>query len=354
MFDRADYNFIIKYGGLTPDGVAVYDLNSRKFVYLNRFFERIFGMPGDELLEDPKLIIDRVHPDDLGFLDNRYRELLSIGCIGPTEFRIMFSNGSIRFLSAEVLWVEDSYTFAIFVKDINPQRIHDEYVLSFTAQKDALLDMLIHNLSGPLYLSRDVLKHMGENNGKDGHDFEKTHAMVLQNTEQCLDIVNDFLKREHVESVNTFVIKTRFALPEKINLTLALMKQMNPGKKFTLNTPAHGLNISSDAVKFCQVVHNVLSNSVKYTRDDGHIDITVTEEEQAYRIDVRDDGTGIPEELKSRLFKERVDGKPGLKGEKSNGMGLYIVKQLMHMLGGDVKLGDAERGTTVVIEIPQE
>ena len=44
MLNRADYNFVVKYGEVTPDGVAVYDLNSRNFVYMNRFLRLMLGL----------------------------------------------------------------------------------------------------------------------------------------------------------------------------------------------------------------------------------------------------------------------------------------------------------------------
>src|SRR6478672_5117917 len=135
MDNRADYNFIVKYGEITPDGVAVYDLNSRRFVYINRFLSNIFEGTDKSMIEDASSIMKIVHPDDLEYVESRYRELLSIGCIAPTEFRIVLPN-QVKHVSCEVLWLEESYTFAIFARDITTAKEHEDYVVNFTAKKD--------------------------------------------------------------------------------------------------------------------------------------------------------------------------------------------------------------------------
>lgn len=86
MSHRADYNFVMKYGEVTPDGVAVYDLNSRRFVYMNRYLRYMLGFREAEKLPDSTEIMKLVHPDDLEYAERLYRELLSIGCIAPASF----------------------------------------------------------------------------------------------------------------------------------------------------------------------------------------------------------------------------------------------------------------------------
>ncbi len=354
MINRADYNFIVKYGDLTPDGVAVYDLNSRTFVYLNRFIKQIFGEESSSFLHQPESILSIVHPDDLAFVDNRYRELLSIGCIAPSEFRIVTKEGQ-KHVSAEVLWLEESYTFAIFVRDVSVLRQNEDYVHKVSAQKDALLDTLIHNLSGPLYMSRDALTMVSSGKNEKMPEINKLLELIQGSTEQCIDIINEYLEEEHVESARTLVRKTRFDVEEKINICLQMLKEMYPGKKFIVSSRLENRNISSDPVKFLQVINNILSNSVKYTGDATEIHTELIQHKEHIEIVISDNGTGIPGALKDRIFKERVLGSPGLKGEKSNGMGLLIVKRLVSLMGGDIWYESVEEeGTKIFLKLPIE
>jgi two-component system, OmpR family, sensor histidine kinase VicK len=355
MHNRADYNFIVKYGEITPDGVAVYDLNTRTFVYRNRFLSNIFEGDDEGFQQNASAIMKLVHPEDLSYVEDRYRELLSIGCIAPTEFRISVG-GLVKHVSCEVLWLEESYSFAIFARDITSVKEHEDYVVKFTAQKDTLLDMLVHNLSAPLYMSRDVLKAIhGDEENLNGADTNNQFTLLRDSTEHCIDIINEFIKGEHEESTLVSLKSSRFDIPEKLEIAVKMLRAMNKHKNFEIKAQIKNRNISTDPIKFLQVIHNLLSNSVKYTARDGLVMIEAMEEGQWVHFIVRDNGIGIPAALLPQLMKQRVYGTPGLQGEKSNGTGLYIVGQLVEIMRGKVSIESAENeGCTVTVSLPRE
>jgi two-component system, OmpR family, sensor histidine kinase VicK len=355
MVARADYNFIVKYGEITPDGVAVYDLNSRKFVYVNRFLTQIFGADDRELKENASNALTLVHPEDLPFAEHRYRELLSIGCIPPTEFRLKLAEDVIKHVSCEVLWLEESYTFALFIRDITDEKFHHEYLVKVSAYKDTLLDMLIHNLSGPLFLSRDAMRILQSSDTGAAADASKLIDIIGQSTSHCISIIDDFMQYEHTESVRTSVKKTRFDIVDKVEIATKVFREMNRNKKFVIKSGLEDRNISSDSVKFLQIVHNIISNAVKYTADDGTINISILQEANWFVVTISDNGTGIPPALRSHIFKEKVLGTPGLNGEKSNGVGLYLVHQLVQLLGGSITFTSEENaGSTFALRFPKE
>jgi two-component system sensor histidine kinase VicK len=352
MLTRADYNFVVKYGEVTPDGVAVFDLNSRKFVYANRFLNQILGLAERETLDSGESVLKFVHPEDLAYAEDRYRELLSIGCVPPIEFRIMQPDGMVRYVSMEVLWLEDCYTFALFVRDLTALRKHEEFVVNISAQKDTLLDMLLHNLSGPLYLARDVLKLAQKQNAADSAHLVN---ILSDSTAHCIGIIQQFLQDEHTESTKVSVRRARFSLLDKTRMVVNLISELNKEKRISLSSDLEDNFITSDPVKFCQVVHNLLSNAVKYTTDTGVIDIRITGEKRLVRISITDDGIGVPAELRDRIFHERVKGTPGLKGEPSNGMGLFLCAQLALLIDGRLSYQNVETGgSTFSLEISRE
>jgi len=354
----AGYGFIKKIGELSEDGIAVYDTHSRKFVYINRNFLDIFEMRDgpDPLFESSDYILTCILSEDFEYLKSRFGELMNTGCINTTEFRLKFPDESIKHLSCDVLILDSSHLVTAFVKDISQQKRHEDYLLKYTAQKDTMLDMLTHNLSGPLLLSKDVITSLQEGIGQNNiKHVSRLISIIQENTQQCIDIVNDFLKEEHYESARTYVKKTRFDVIEKINVTLDKLRAMNDDKTFALSSDLHSLNINSDPVKFFQVMHNILSNSIKFTRPGGTIAIEVTENENHYIICVRDNGIGIPESIKPTLFTERFIGRTGLKGEKSSGLGLSISKKLVTLMGGKIRFeSEEEKGAAFFVELPKE
>lgn len=351
-----NYNFIRKIGDITDDGIAVYDITKKSFLYVNQNFTRIFDIGEKELLFDSKIILKFILSEDTAYLKLRYEELMETGCINTTEFRLVFPNHVLKHISCDVLVLEDTNLITAFVKDISEAKKHEDYLIKYTAQKDTLLDMLTHNLSGPLQLSKDMISSLQKGyNENNLADINKLLNIMQENTQQCIDIVNDFLRQEHFESAHTYVRKTRFDLVEKIHVTLDKLRAMNKDKVFTLTSDSETINITSDAVKFFQVIHNVLSNAIKFTGDKGVIEISVQEQDMFYLISFKDNGVGIPEADRPDIFLKKVKGRTGLKGEKSSGLGLSIAKKLVDLLNGKIWFDSNEnQGSTFYLQLPKE
>jgi two-component system sensor histidine kinase VicK len=258
-------------------------------------------------------------------------------------------------MSCDVLMLDDSRLVTAFIKDISNAKLHEDYLIKYTIQKDTLLDMLTHNLSGPLFMSKDIVEKFKEQNGNHIDESSRLIGLVAENTQQCIDIVNDFLRKEHSESSQVYVRKTRFDVIEKIEAILVKLREMNEDLVFKLTSPVKALNINSDPVKFFQIIHNLLSNAIKFTHSNGTINIEVKEESAGYIICIRDSGIGIPETLKAGLFVEKIQGRAGLRGEKSLGLGLYIVKKLVTLMKGRIWFESEEgSGSSFFVQLPKE
>lgn len=107
-----------------------------------------------------------------------------------------------------------------------------------------------------------------------------------------------------------------------------------------------------------EVFRNLIDNSIKYSGNEVTIDINAAEEMQGdkkyYLITVADNGLGIPEDVKPRLFNRFQRGTTKAHGK---GLGLYIIKTLVEMFGGSVKMenrvaGDYSKGTQFIVTLP--
>lgn len=353
---KEDHNFVKRAGELTDDGVAVYDLHNNKFTYVNDNFLKIFGVNRESLIDNSNLIMKIILAEDLDYMRSRYNELLEKGHINTTEFRLRFPGNKLKHLSCDVLILENSHLVTAFVKDISKAKLHEDYLIKYTIQKDTLLDMLTHNLSGPLFISKDIIDTFRrEHHDSHSEAISRLLSLISENTQQCIDIVNDFLRQEHNESASIYVKTTRFDVIEKIKETLIKLREMNKDMTFKLISHLNSLNINSDPVKFFQIIHNLLSNAIKFTPPNGSIDIDVIEEKTSYIICIRDNGIGIPEALKPSIFNERVIGRTGLRGETSRGLGLSIVKKLVLLMNGKIWFESSEGlGSSFFVQLPKE
>ena len=190
---------------------------------------------------------------------------------------------------------------------------------------------------------------------KQNRTVDKYTLTIGENTQHCIDVINSLLKEQHFTSEKISVETNRFDVISKVEIIVERFRQFYDKKKINIIARKKELIVTSDDVKLFQIINNLISNAVKFTREDGKIDIIITDSKDRFAISVVDDGIGIPEYLHPHLFKKNTPaGRSGLNGEKSIGMGLYIVKKLVDLLKGNVNFKSAEdNGATFTIELPK-
>lgn len=92
---------------------------------------------------------------------------------------------------------------------------------------------------------------------------------------------------------------------------------------------------------------------MKFTRPGGRVEIAARTEDDRLALSVRDTGIGIPEEEQSRLFTRFFRGTQSKEDEVAGtGLGLCIVKQIVDLHGGDVRVASSPQGSTFTILLP--
>ena len=112
--------------------------------------------------------------------------------------------------------------------------------------------------------------------------------------------------------------------------------------------------VFGDRDRVGQVVNNIVTNAIKYSLEQASIRIFITEEEQFYKIHVKDTGMGITREDLPRIFERfyRVD-KSRSKATGGTGLGLAIVKHIARIHNARIKLeSQVDVGTTITVTFP--
>ena len=116
------------------------------------------------------------------------------------------------------------------------------------------------------------------------------------------------------------------------------------GTDFTEEYPSEPIMADIDTESLTTIVMNLLSNAVKYTKD--RVGLRCAQDGEFFTITVSDNGSGVSEELRSRIFH------PYFRADETSvgtGLGLAILKKHVDALGGDVKVEDAPGGGSVFI-----
>lgn len=128
-----------------------------------------------------------------------------------------------------------------------------------------------------------------------------------------------------------------------------------PGRNFVFTAGESHIYVRTDAVKLESLINNLLSNAVKYSGDNASISCSVHRSENGYDIDISDDGVGIPADEQQLVF-QRLYRSPRTAADcEGTGIGLYLVKQYVHLLGGEIVLeSEPGRGTTFRLSFPTD
>ncbi|MEN6401339.1 MAG: ATP-binding protein [Armatimonadia bacterium] len=116
--------------------------------------------------------------------------------------------------------------------------------------------------------------------------------------------------------------------------------------------------LKADSDKITQILDNLIGNAVKYSPSGGDVVVAAEDEGSTIRLDISDQGLGIPEHHRDKIFQRfhMVDDDVDHKAVKGTGIGLYLVKHLAQAHGGDVFLSSSEvgKGSTFSVRLPKQ
>ena len=179
--------------------------------------------------------------------------------------------------------------------------------------------------------------------------------IVINESDRMTHIVQDLLTLSRLDSGRSEMNMARFDFGAAIDSVLRSIELEARRHGHELTHDYHDLPmIMGDRGRIEQVMLNVLGNAVKYTPDGGHIRVTAGSEGETVWMEVADDGIGIPETDRSRIFERfyRVD-KARSRESGGTGLGLSIATEIVQRHHGSLTLVDRPGpGTTVRLELP--
>ena len=183
--------------------------------------------------------------------------------------------------------------------------------------------------------------------------------MAIDVSDSMLNILNDLLTLSRLDDQRTQWNVTTFDMKQTLCHLCEIMRAgaASHHHTITFDDRAELPLITGDKDRLEQVIINIVSNAIKYTPDNGRIDIrAIPGDDNDIRIQVRDNGIGIPKEDIPRLFERfyRVD-KSRTAESGGTGLGLAIAKEIVEAHGGDIEVRSRVGvGTLVTITLPIE
>lgn len=233
---------------------------------------------------------------------------------------------------------------------VEQQQLLVDQLSKANAAKNRFLGMAAHDLRNPLASIRGLSEFLRDGAvGTLTPDQLDLIQTIHDASQSMLGMVNELLDVATIESGELKLTLERHDIGELVTKCVALtnMEAAKKNTRIQFEGPAAPVVFSFDAAKIKQVVDNLLSNAVKYSPPGSTVTILVQAEPARQRciLAVRDQGPGIPEGERDKLFKDfsRLSVKP-TGGEKSTGLGLAICRKIVEAHRGSIGTENLSRG----------
>lgn len=353
-------------------GSFEWDLVNREDEWSDELF-RIFGVKRSEVRPSLEAYLNIVYPDDREIVKKHAEDVLKgHRYTGGYEVRIVRPDGSMRWIRVEGKLISDRAGKPVrmfgTMLDITGRKEAEEAVKAARDQAEKEKERAIEETQrAELYL--DIMSH-------DINNLNQTTLMNLEIIKDDPGLTSD--ERESLEAAfrgaqgSSAIISNVRKLqqitsgklePHIVDLdgliTECIKEAPRPaGKAVTINyAPKPGMLVKAAAL-LKEVFCNLVNNSIKYSGDEVTVDIVAGEshvqDRKSYQITVTDNGYGIPDQVKPKLFTRFQRGTTKAHGK---GLGLYIVRSLLERFEGSVTVddrvpGDYTQGSKFTVTLP--
>ena len=221
--------------------------------------------------------------------------------------------------------------------------------------KDRFLSTMSHELRTPLNAVlgfSDLLldKRCGELNERQ----KRYIAHINSGGKHLLKLISDILDLSKIEAGRMEISCQDLSVASIFGEVVSALRPLAEKKKQTLSANAErDLAVHADATRFKQILMNLVGNAIKFTPEDGRIELAAQPSNGKVQIKVRDNGPGIPAEEQKRIFDAFYRLRTGGEGVEGTGLGLAITESLVKLHGGKLGLeSEPGHGSCFYFDLP--
>lgn len=336
-------------------GSFIFNLSTGRFIYANQAMILLLNTDMQNLT--PDLIEKFIHPEDHEYAVKAFDDLAN-DLSNHIQLRIV--------LDEEVKWIrvmaslttEGEGDKLIYGNAIDTTLTMDsQYVLEkYANKKDAILNILSHDLMGPLSVT-NMLGSSLKSLNMDPTGIKMIDS-ILKINQEALELIAQLTKREFLETADVKLAKKRINVSKKLREYIEEYQRSSAEtqRSYYFSTSPDDIFLEVDEPKLIQVINNLIKNSLKFTKENGQITLSIQDRNDVVFFEVKDNGIGIPEEYHDVLFDKFTDAsRQGLQGEPSIGLGMYVIKNIIEWHNGTVWVESKNNeGTAVCFTLPKQ
>ena len=224
--------------------------------------------------------------------------------------------------------------------------------------KDEFISTVSHELRTPLTSLRGALGLLtGDVLGGKPEKAQKMLEIAIGNTDRVVTLVNDILDLERIESGKTSLQQTLSSAEDLLRRATAMQQTRTPKPNIRIFFAANGVNVWADPDRILQVLGNLISNAIKFSRpgSEVHLSARALDDHEAI-LEVRDQGRGIPSDKLEHIFDRFQQGDASdTRAMGGTGLGLAICRSIVRQHGGRIwATSTPGEGTTIHFTLPTQ
>lgn len=344
---------------LSIDMLCILGFDGR-FKRLNPAWERTLGHTTDELLQTS--YADFIHPDDRESTILQAEKLRVGGEMIAFENRCRCEDGSYKWLLWSATSLPELQLIYAGARDIT-ERKRAEETLKWAKEeaervskfKDQFLSTMSHELRTPLNAIlgfSDLLPD--ERYGPLNERQRRYVSHIHTGGQHLLRLINDILDLSKIEAGRFELAIENVPVERSFREVLDVVRPLAEKKSQSLSYEAEAtLAVRADSTRLKQVLINLAGNAIKFTPDGGKIKLCGRLIDGKVRLEVIDNGPGIPPEEKKRIFEAFYRLRRSGNAQEGTGLGLAITQRLVELHGAELALeSEAGQGSCFYFSLP--
>jgi PAS domain S-box-containing protein len=369
----ARYRSLIEYSNAIPWEM---DLATFRFTYVGKQAEKMLGYPLQDWYQE-NFWVNHIHQDDVEFAVAYSKKKAAQGKDHEYEYRMLAADGSVIWMREDAIVVqEDGVPVRLqgFMFDVTEQKTAEEAlqhaydkleekVIKRTralthAKNDAelanqlkteFLGRVSHELRTPM----NAILGFGQLLQAEKLEPEQSESLneIMRAGQHLLYLIDDMLDLSVIETGNISLSFHDFKLDDWLDECLTLVQPMAEQRGIAIEVDRHSCNdtyLRMDRERLKEVLVNLLTNAIKYNRDDGNVVVQCERcSADKLRIRVIDSGPGLTDEQQSLMFEPFNRLGAEFSDTQGTGIGLTIARRLMGLMDGTIGVQSTVGGGSI-------
>lgn len=208
-----------------------------------------------------------------------------------------------------------------------------------------------HEIKTPISSIEGFAKFLKEDN-LSKEEREEYSNIIIEESERLSNLTSKMLKLSKLHNQEIIVNKQEIMVAEQIRKAISVLEHKWSQKDIKINVSLQEIMILGDEDLIFQVWMNLIENAIKFSKQNGKIDIKLIKEKSNIIVTIKDYGIGMSEDELEKIF-ERFYQIDKSHSEEGSGLGLAIVKRIIELSNGSIRIESKEnKGTIVTVQLP--